>query len=153
MLKVTPIEILLRGIPEAMILIWGIYLISREKIRIKEYIFSSIVLAIEFFFVRQLPIHFGVHLIINNVLTICIIIVAGISITKAIYGTLLTNIFLIISEIINVVIIKMLNIDLEKAIENVYMRVLLGYPSLAILMISFVLLASFLKRKEGKTCV
>lgn len=149
MLKLTLIEFFLRLIPEMMIFMWGIYVISRQEIKAKNYIFSSIALALTTFFVRELPIHYGVHTIVNNVLTVCILIIIGIPIIKAIYSTLFMTLLLALSEIVNVLLLNVLNININDEFINVIIKCLLGFPSLICMILSIILIKVFLKKKEG----
>lgn len=149
MLKLTLTEFFLRNVPEMMIFIWGIYIISRQQIKIKNYIFASVILALSTFYVRELPIHYGVHTIVNNVVTICIVIIIGIPIIKAIYSTLLMTLMLAIAEIINMFILKIFSVDIEKLLNNVIMKCTLGLPSLVLLALFIFLTSLFLKKREG----
>ncbi len=153
MLRLTPIEFFLRLIPEMMIFMWGIYVISREKFKFRNYMLSSLILALASFWVRELPINYGVHTIINNVLTICILIVIEIPIIKGIYSTLAMTLLLAISEILNMFIIKLFNINLEKLLSNTITKCILGIPSLVILSIIILLLMLYFNKKEGRNSV
>lgn len=150
MLKLTLIEFFLRLIPEMMIFMWGIYVISRQEIKVKNYIFSSIALSLTTFFVRELPIHYGVHTIVNNVLTVCILIVIGIPILKSIYSTIIMTLLLSGCEIINMLLLR--GLDIENKIQSTtsIIKCILGIPSLAFLIFFVILIKLFLNRKENK---
>jgi len=153
MLKLTTIEFFLRLIPEMMIFMWGVYVISREKFKLKNYIFSSLILAVITFGVRELPIHYGVHTIINNVLTICILIVIGIPIVKGIYSTLVMTLLLLGCEMLNYLLLSMIGVNIEIQLDNLMMKIILSSPSLIILMIFIYLINKFFKTKEGMDIV
>ncbi|MGY0373147.1 hypothetical protein [Clostridium sp. JNZ J1-5] len=154
MLKLTLIEFFLRLIPEMMIFMWGIYVISRQEIKAKNYIFSSITLALTTFFVRELPIHYGVHTIVNNVLTVCILIVIGIPILKSIYSTIIMTLILWGSEIANLFILNILGINIKSELTNFTMKCILGFPSLIFMSLSIFLLKLFFKKERRfKNCI
>lgn len=149
MLKLTWIEFFFRIMPEIFILILGIHVISRKSINIPKYIFSSVLLSLISFFVRWLPIYFGVHMIINIILTISIMIVIGIPVIKSIYSTLLIYFLFALGEFLNIIILNLLNIDTSIEFSNPLIKCLLGTPSLIILLISIIIFNYLLKMKEG----
>ena len=149
MLRLTWVEFILRNIPEMLILIWGIHIISRKSIDIPKYMLSSIVLAIITFFVRWLPIYFGVHMIINIILIISIMAIIGIPLIKAIYSTLLMVFMLSLSEFLNSIILSSLNMNTNINILDPFIKCLYGAPSLAFLSLLIIILNKILKSKEG----
>jgi len=153
MLKLTAIEFFLRLIPEMMIFMWGVYVISREEFKLKNYLFSSLILAVITFGVRELPIHYGVHTIINNVLTICILIVIGIPIIKGVYSTLAMTLLLLGCEMLNYLLLSMIGVNIEVQLDNLMMKLILSTPSLIILMIFIYVINKFFKKKEGMDIV
>jgi len=153
MLKLTTIEFFFRVIPEMMIFMWGVYVISRERFKLKNYIFATLILSVITFGVRELPIHYGVHTIINNVVTICILIVVGIPIVKGIYSTLAMTLLLLGCEMLNYVLLSMIGVNIEIQLDNLMMKIILSTPSLIILTIFIYLINKFLEKKEGMDSV
>lgn len=149
MFKLHWIEIFLRLIPEMLLIIWGIYVIARKSINMKIYILSSIIMALVTFFVRMLPIYFGVHTFIIIILTICAMVITGIPIIKAIYGTLLMFLILTLSEFLNVAILNLLNINTGIEFANATIKSVLGSPSLIITCLFIITIRYFIKKKEG----
>jgi len=149
MLRLTWIEFFLRTIPEMFILIWGIHVISRKSIDIQKYILSSILLATMIFFVRWLPIYFGVHMIINIILIISIMAIIGIQLIKAIYGTLLMFFVLSLSEFLNMIILQLLNINTSIESINLVIKDLYFSPSLIFLSVFIIVINYILKAEEG----
>ncbi|PRR84312.1 hypothetical protein [Clostridium vincentii] len=147
MLKLTWIEFFLRLIPETFILIGGIHIISRKSFDMPKYIFSSIVMAILSFFIRWLPIYFGVHMMINVILTICAMVIINIGIMRAIYSTLLITFLLALSEFLNMIVLNLLNINIESL--SPFIKCLFGVPSLIMMSLFIIAINWFLKRKEG----
>ncbi|KOA20000.1 hypothetical protein CLHOM_15650 [Clostridium homopropionicum DSM 5847] len=149
MLKLATIEFFFRVIPEMMIFMWGVYVISREKFKLKNYIFATLILAAITFGVRELPIHYGVHTILNNVLTICILIVIGIPIIKGVYSTLVLTLLLLASEMLNYLLLSIFKINIEVQLSNIEMKLILYTPSLIILTIFIYFINKLLKKREG----
>ncbi|WP_341455812.1 hypothetical protein [Clostridium peptidivorans] len=148
MLKLYWIEIFLRGIPEILLMIWGIYVIAKTSINMKNYIFSSIIMVIVTFLVRMLPIYMGVHTFIIIFFTIGIMVIAGIPIIKAIYSVLLMFLILSLSEFLNMVILNLLNIDINIEVVNPITKSMLGIPSLTIACLLIITIRYFIASKE-----
>jgi len=148
MLKLTWIEFFLRTLPEIFVMVWGIHVISRESIDIFKYAFSSIILAVLTFFVRWLPIYFGVHMIINMILIISIMVVISIPIIKSIYSTLLVFFVLALGEFLNMILLDLLNININSESLNIYEKCLYWLPSLIFLLLFIITMNYLLKKRE-----
>lgn len=148
MLKLDIVELSLRTIPELAIFIWGIYVVLRKPFNIKKYIFCTIVMSILTFIVRMLPIYAGVHIIINNILTISILAIIGIPLLEAIYGTLLITFLLAISEVFNMLILSGFNIKIDYYVMSSAKRCILGIPSLIFFLISILLIKLYYKKRN-----
>lgn len=148
MLQITWIEFFLRAIPEMFILIWGIHIVARKPFDMPKYIFSCLVLALLSFFIRWLPISFGVHMIINMILIIGIMVIIKISLVKAIYSTLLMFFMLSLSEVLNMVILNLLNISMDNI--SPVLKCVFGVPSLIFLSIFIIIMNYLLIIKDGK---
>lgn len=154
MLKLTWIEFFLRTLPEIFIMVWGIHVISRKSIDIPKYIFSSLVLSISTFFVRWLPIYFGIHIMINIILMISIMSIIGIQIIKAMYSTLLIFFALSLGEFLNMILLNLLNINTNIQFINPYKKCLYYLPSLIFLVLLIIIINNLLKmKKELKKCI
>ncbi|WPC43886.1 hypothetical protein [Clostridium sp. JS66] len=149
MLKLTWIEFFFRTIPEIFILIWGIHVISRKSFNTLQYVLSSIVISILSFFVRWLPIYFGVHVILNMILTISIMIIIGIPLIKSIYSTLIMFFVLCLSESLNVLILNLLKIDTNFQLLEPVKKCVLTLPSLIITSVFIIIMHHlFLKKNQ-----
>ena len=149
MLRLTWVEFFLRNIPEVFILIWGIHVISRRSIHIPKYIFSSIAVAILTFFVRWLPIYFGIHMIIDIIMIISTMVIIGTSLIKSIYSTLLIFFMLSLSEFLNTMILSSLNINTNINILDPFIKCAYSAPSLIFLSLFIIVMIKILKIKEG----
>lgn len=144
------IEFLLRGIPEMFITLFGIGIIADKKTSIKKYIFFSIVLGISAFFVRKLPIYFGIHTILATILIIGIVYISGVPLIKAIYASLLMASLLSFCEYLNLVLLDYFHIDITLANLSLIKKVILTSPSL-ILYISFTLSIAIVINKKRRS--
>ena len=149
MLRLTWVEFFLRCIPETFILIWGIHVISKKSINMPKYIISSIILSISIFFVRWLPIYFGVHMIINIILIISIMVIIDIDIIKSIYSTLLMLFIVTLGEFFNSILLNLLNINTSIEFLNPYKKCLYCLPSLIFLLLFVIIINHLLKVKKG----
>lgn len=149
MLRLTWIEFFLRTMPETLIMIWGIHIISKKSINIPSYIVSSILISIIVFFIRYLPIFFGVHMILNIILTISIMAIIKIPILKSVYSTLLVYFLLSLSECLNMISLDLFNIDTNAEFIDPFIKCLYGIPSLIIFLLLIIIFKYLLKKKEG----
>lgn len=149
MMKLTLIDFF-KVMPEMYIFIWGISTISNKAISKKTHVIYCILLAIEIYIVRLLPIHFGVHTIVNDIFTICLLIIAEFSIDTAIRNTLLMTLLLVISEIFNIFLLKIFNINTEVQFKIPGVESLLFLPSLLFFILFIYLTKSLLRKKVEK---
>lgn len=150
MLKLCFIEIFMRTVPEVFLMMLGIYVVTKQKFNIKTYILSSFVIGIAIYFIRELPIYFGVHTLISIVLMVSVMVITGVPVIKAIYGTLLTFFSLSVSEFLNLLLLTSLKIDASFGNMDPVKKCLLGYPSLIMLALSILIAYFLLKKREGK---
>lgn len=114
MLRLTLLQLFLRGIPEIILTVWSIYVFSFKEILIKPFATSTFLFTIIVYIARLLPIHYGVHTII--IVSVYIFInfsINKIPINKSISATFLSIILLSTSELINMMILDLFNINLN----------------------------------------
>lgn len=134
MLHLSIMELFFRAIPETIILIMGAHIFSgttMDKVKIiKSIIFMSVII----YFVRCLPITFGIHTLLGVLgVTLTAIIFHKIELIKAIRAVFLTMFIQYISEIINMVWLQLcLRKNLEIIFANPATKSLYGLPSLII---------------------
>jgi hypothetical protein len=153
MLEVTPLEFLLRGLPEAFLFIFSAYAFSKKFIDVKKYILSSVLFVIMMYANRFLPIHYGVHTILNLFVFIIITVnINKIDLIKSIRSGIITIVLLFITEGINVLIIQYIfKADIDYVFKQPALKVLYGIPSMlifALIVIGYYI--RLLKRKELK---
>ncbi|NFO31819.1 hypothetical protein FDB41_16615 [Clostridium botulinum] len=132
MLRLTTFEFLVRIIPEAFVLILGMFTLSNTKFNLKKYIISSLLFGLCEYGIRMLPINYGVH----TILDIFIMIVTMFSINKSdvilsIRSSLITTIGLFICEGLNMLLLSAIFKDrLEVIMSNTKLKTIYGLPSL-----------------------
>lgn len=154
MLQLSPLEFFFRTLPESFIYIWAGYIFSNTEINKPKFILSSILLSLCTFFIRLLPIHFGVHTILFLVVYILICaLINKIDIIKSISSGLISVIILFICEGINVFILsELFQIDVQTTFKEPITKVLYGSPSLFLfgLIIGILYKIKFQKRRLYK---
>ncbi|MBM7871358.1 branched-subunit amino acid transport protein AzlD [Clostridium pascui] len=153
MLKLTPMEFLVRGLPEAFLFIIAAYAFSKKVINIRKYIISSILYGIMTYLVRFLPIHYGVHTIINVFALIIITVnINKIDLISSIRSAVTTIILQFICEGINVLIIQYIfNTDINYVFSDPVLKTLYGIPSIIVFAcVAIIYYIRLLRRKELK---
>ncbi|NRY64175.1 hypothetical protein [Clostridium beijerinckii] len=149
MFKLTCIDFFFRTIPETFILIYGMHIIAQKPVNLYKYILSSLILSILIFFIRKLPIYFGVHTDICIMLTIIIVaFIKDIPLIKNVLGTFLLYFMLSLSETINMLLLDGLNINTDISVLQPLTRCIYGIPSLITFIISVIILRFILKNKR-----
>lgn len=133
MLRLQPIEFILRAIPEGFLFILAVYIFSKTEIDKRKYITSSIVYAVTIFLVRLLPINYGVHSILALLfLVLFITIYNKIDTIKVMRSVLIIFIIQFLTEGLNIIILNLIpNIDLDSLLNSALIKNILGLPSLA----------------------
>lgn len=154
MIKLSIIEMILRAIPEGILDMTSIYVLSGTKINIRTMFLSGGLLGILLYFIRMLPVQFGIHTIIFLVALILIAIwVNKIDVNKAISSSLISMIILSICDWISIFIITNIFKDNVKNImSNSLLKLLYGLPSLLLYLciISVIYKMICKKRKSGQ---
>jgi len=105
--KMSILDLIVKGIPESAIFVLGIYAFSKTKIIAKQYWFVVSILFVSIYFIRMLPINYGV----NTLLSVILASILGIAIIKitflqAIKASLLTIVAVLIGEGVNFYILQ-----------------------------------------------
>lgn len=145
MLKLSLLEFILRTIPESFLIILAVHLLNCKKIEPKTYIISSIFIAISTYLVRLLPIHYGVHTIINMVIYILVATsINNINAIKAGSSVLEVIITISICEWINVAVLdNVMKLDLQVIFSEPLRKILYSTPSLVMFGITVFLFYKF----------
>lgn len=132
MLHITILEIILRGIPETILLFLGVYIFSYTEISFKNLILSSLLLTAPLYLIRLLPIQFGVHTFLNLLILILLsVYVNKISTVKAISASLISTIILFICDAASYLLIMLLfKNNLSNILQDPMLKILYSMPSL-----------------------
>lgn len=150
MLETKFIELILRGFPETFIALLVSHLILRKPICKKDCIISSILFASVGFLIRLLPIHYGVHIILNVFTYIIILVnILKFNFNKAVSASIITFMLQITSEAINVFIInKFAKTDINVIFSNPICKIIYGLPSIIIMIMFSFLYYTYLKKRK-----
>lgn len=115
MLKLSILELIFRGIPEGLLIFWGIYVLSKMELNYKKIIIAALISTTEAYFMRSLPVN--VYLVIITSLGTLILLnifLCKISIIDSIKNSIYISILEMLSEAIGMSIFKVvLGIDSE----------------------------------------
>ncbi|WP_050608182.1 hypothetical protein [Clostridium niameyense] len=136
MLKISFLELFLRVVPESFLIVFLIYIMSGEEFYRSKYIISSCLFSISIYLIRFLPIHFGIHFILNTmVLILLCILINRLSIQKSIGCGLISMTTLALCELGNLFFLKnFLKINIEISMNSPLKRVEYFMPSLILLL-------------------
>lgn len=153
MLRISLFEFIIRGIPEEFLFVLAVHAFSKTGINPKRYLISGMLFWVSQYFIRCLPIQYGIHSILSLIVLIIITsLINKIDIIKSIRAGIITFILGFALEGINVCFIQfVLNKDLNIVVNNPFLKTLYGYPSIVALgmfVIGYYLILS--KRKELK---
>lgn len=153
MLKVTFLELVVRGIPEGLIFVLVTYAFSKKIISPKRYILSSMIYTVSVYLIRLLPIQNGADFILNLVVLIATtVIINKIDIIKAIKSGIIVFLLGFVLEGLNFFILQViLKKDLNIIFQNPTTKLFYTIPSLLILgCIVIIYYIKLWKRKELK---
>lgn len=134
MFELSLVEFWGRALPEGFLFVFSLYAFSKTAINKRNYLVSSILMGVLIFIVKLLPIHYGVHTILNIILLIILSVnINRISIIKSIQGAITLIILQFICEGVNVFIIQYIfKADMKYIFSDSILKTLYGIPSLII---------------------
>lgn len=149
MLKQDILSIITRMIPEAFLIIYSIYLLTRSKVDMKKIFISGIIGGIGIYLIRFLPIHFGVHTILSIMLYILIAVKLNkMDVYKSIAITLISIIILFSSDFLFVVIFtNIIGISSDMLLNEGWVANITGIPSLILFYIIIRIIAYYKEKK------
>lgn len=153
MLKLSFLELIIRGIPEDLVFFLAVYTFTKIKVEKKRYLISVIIQSIIVYLIRFLPIQNGADSILNLTLLILLsVYVNKIEIIQAIKAGIIIMLCEFISEGINVFFIQfILRKDLNYIFRDPMLKIIYSSPSLLIFACFVIIYYLILwKRKELK---
>jgi len=150
MTKFTILEFFVRVIPETFLFIFATYVFAKVKLDLRRYLISGITLAIVGIITRALPIHNGVHTILNVFALIIIAVnINKIDMIKSIQIGVIIVILQFICEAINVLLIQYIfRADVINVFKNPTLKTIYGIPSTLIFFI--IIIIYYFKVSKGK---
>lgn len=149
MLKLQPIEFLLRTIPEGFLFILAIYVFSELNIDRKKYIISSLVFSSSVYIIRLLPINYGVHMILSVLVLLFISIAYNkVEAIQSVKSIIILYMIQLISEAVNVLLLNLMKLDLDKLFKDPIKKSILGLPSLLITLIIIIIFYLINKKRR-----
>lgn len=152
MFQLTMPDIFLRVIPDAVFFTWAVYSISKTTYNIKRFILSCLIQAVGCYFIRSLPITFG----INSLLIVLLLISSNIWVNKiptikSIKTTVLVYITMFFSEIIEIVILQiLLKEELNEVLKNPLLKNIYAFPSFILFVVAIVVINKVLTKRASK---
>lgn len=153
MLKVSFLELIMRGIPEGLLTFLAAYAFTKNKIQLNRYLISAMLLAVSVYFIRFLPIQNGVLAMLNLIVFITLtVFVNGFPVIQSIKVGIVIVILEFICEGVNVFVIQLiLKKDLNVIFKDPMLKIIYSIPSLllfgCIVIVYYIILW---KRKELK---
>ncbi len=137
MLKIGITELFVRTLPESFLVIFVIQAFSNSKMNKSKYVLSSTLLSIVIYSIRLLPIHYGVHTILNliAIIVICTFINEVTPIKSITYSLILMSL-LALSEALNLYFIyKIFGENIVNTLKDSLKKCIYLMPSIIILLI------------------
>lgn len=149
MLKLSPLDFLMIGVPESLLSVLIIYSLARKQIARKSYFIMSIILAIGGYSVRLLPIYFGVHTILSMLILILLTVYfIKIPIVKAIPYVIIEKIIISLSEVLYIfILINLFNIDISTKFSSTLIKNLYEFPYLILIGLAILIIRKARKVK------
>ncbi|AKL94661.1 hypothetical protein CACET_c11960 [Clostridium aceticum] len=151
MLRLPILALFLRTIPEGIILVSVVYMILNKPLE-KKICIAGGLLGIATYVIRMFPIHFGVHLILILIIVIFLLNkINHIDFYKAVTASIVSFILIVICESITIIFyVNILGISTEKILNQSLSSILLGMPSLLLLICIGVTIKSLRRYKQGR---
>ncbi|NLT95017.1 MAG: hypothetical protein GXW85_05695 [Clostridia bacterium] len=153
MLELPLMGLIFQGIPEQIGVVMVAFAIANLPFNIKKIFFSGSILAICAYFIRMLPITFGVHTVVLVGLLIFILYRFGnVNINASIFSVLISFLLLIIYEMLSFsVIVNRTGLSYEEILMNQNYRFLIALPHILLLYLTAFLIKKYRNRplKQG----
>jgi len=119
-ISITIVELLIKGVPEGLLLILALHLFTRTKIETKKYFALSVSYVVITYFIRMLPIQLGINTMLSILTLVLLYQLAYRSqlekLAKLVASAVAILILIMISEALNIVLLKMI-FGMDKTLE------------------------------------
>lgn len=132
----TLIHLLFQGLPETIAMAVFVLTFSNFKLNWRLVLFLGLIQVFTTYFIRMLPLPFGMHTIILVItLSAYVKVATKISLYKALQGSALCIVILALVEIsVDWLLFSFLGISFEEAMTNEALWILLGWPQILVLL-------------------
>lgn len=139
-MKIPFLAFILQGIPEMIAIVLLAFVITKASLEWKKICIIGIIMGFASYFIRLLPLTFGIHtVILIGILFIILSKYARVNFNSALIGSLLSFLAIIVAETISLsLLMPIFNVTSEILFTNTIVRVLISWPQ-----ILFVIALSF----------
>lgn len=151
MLQLTFLELFIRAIPECLLFVFAVYAFSNTKIDKRKYFIASATLAVTIFIIRELPISYGVHTLLNIMALIIIATTINkIDIIKSIKSGIITAVLLFVCEGVNIFLLQCIFQEemMIRIFETPALKTIYGVPSLIIFAVAVLIYYKICSKKR-----
>ncbi|WP_147564577.1 hypothetical protein [Clostridium tyrobutyricum] len=151
MLKISLLDLLSSVLPESFLFIFASYLFNHKKFDRNRIIASIIIFSFAVYFIRLLPIQFGIHTILNILVYVAICIkINRIPFTKSITYSLILMAMLSLSEQLNYLILyHIFGQNVQTILNNDLFKNLCFMPSMLLFFIGIIICYKVFYRKRA----
>jgi len=134
-MKISLVSLIFQGIPESIALVVLAFFVAKAKVKWPMAILLGGILAVSAFFIRMLPVTFGLHTIVNIVLLLLFVTYFGrvnlISATVAVFLSFFILVF--VETVIHYAMYSILNLSFEEISKNQVLMIISGIPQIVLL--------------------
>ena len=130
-MKLILVPLIAKNIPEAFFLVLAVAAFCKVRLSVKKYLLISLGVLVSTYVIRMLPIHFGVHTLLNILVLIFLMVwLCPLPIYDAIKASLLVPIILFVLEGVNILGLKFFFAGRFLAImDDPILKVVAGLPT------------------------
>lgn len=136
-------EIIIKGIPEGLLFVYSVFVFTKTKFSVKQYLLTVLIFTLFVIMIKWLPIGSGANSMLYIIFLIVLMITMGkVPIQKAFVAVLITAVLIGISEFFNVVLLNSLYGKEQTVIliSNPDTKIICGIPSTLIFALSLLIL-------------
>lgn len=149
-MKVPILVLLFAGIPENIALATLAFVLAKVELEWKKIFSIGVILALNAYLLRLLPITFGVHTIVNiGLLIVLLSVFTQADLVASVISSFLSILALIVVETLNyIIILPLFNIPIKTVINSPILRILIGLPLVIILFLISYIVKIYQKREK-----
>ena len=153
-LSISLIELLVKGVPEGLLVVLAVFILTKTPFDKKKYALISILFIIITYLIRLLPINFGVNTMIGLlILVLLFVLIVKTDVPKLIKSTITILITLFVCEEINVLFLYLIlgKEKLDTILSSPMSKALYGTPSTILFGIAIYVMYRIMKKKDLNT--